>query len=65
VSNPPADKHPARVPKPANDNEPVSGRLRAEVLIPANSPITRVEIEVFAVLLDDWDWAAANDNEEP
>ena len=63
MSSPRAAKPPAKV--PANDNEPLSGHLRAEVLIPTDSPIMRVEIEVFAALLDDWDWAVANDNEEP
>ena len=46
---------------PANDND---ARLRAIVLIPANSPITQVEIEVFSALIDDWVGLGANDNEE-
>jgi hypothetical protein len=29
-------------------------KLRSEVLIPKDSPITQVEIEVFAARLDDW-----------
>jgi hypothetical protein len=48
-------------PVPANDND---SRLRAVVLIPANSPVTQVEIEVFSALLEGWDGLAANDNEE-
>jgi len=31
-----------------------SRRMRARVLIPKDSSITRIEIEVFAALLDDW-----------
>ena len=59
VSHLPQD--PPRVrPKHANDNEP---RLRIEVLIPEDSPITQAEIEVFAQLLDDWEAIAVNDNE--
>ena len=30
-------------------------RLRAKVLISKDSPITPIEIEVIAALLDDWD----------
>jgi hypothetical protein len=52
-------------PKPANDNKPQLADLCSEVLIPADLPITQVEIEVFAALLDDWSGIAANDNEEP
>jgi hypothetical protein len=29
-------------------------RMRAEVLIPKDSPVTQIEIEVIAALLDDW-----------
>ena len=50
-------------PKPANDNCPAN--MAAEVLIPSDLPLTQTEIEVFAVLLDDWPAAPANDNEEP
>jgi hypothetical protein len=50
-------------PKPANDNGPVD--MAAEVLIPSDLPLTQTEIEVFALLLDDWPDAPANDNEEP
>ena len=50
---------------PANDNEPCPGRMRAVVMIPKDSPITQVEIEVIAFLLDDWSAIAANDNEDP
>jgi hypothetical protein len=48
---------------PANDNCPAN--MAAEVLISSNLPLTQTEIEVFAVLLDDWPDAPANDNEEP
>ncbi len=60
--------HPAgkdvALPRPANDNGPRPRELRAEVLIPADLPITRAEIEVFAALIDDLGVLAANDNEE-
>ncbi len=59
----PVSERPRRVSRPANDNEPAPTKLRAEVLIPANSPITLVEIEVFAALIEDWSALAANDNE--
>jgi hypothetical protein len=52
------------IPAPANDNESRPRKLTAVVLIPADSPITQVEIEVFSALLDDWASLAANDNEE-
>jgi hypothetical protein len=29
--------------------------MRAKVLIPADLPVTQIEIEVLAALLDDWD----------
>jgi hypothetical protein len=29
--------------------------IRAEVLIPANLPVTQIEIEIMAALLDDWE----------
>jgi hypothetical protein len=61
----PPGKKPASFQRPANDNEPPSGRMRAIVTIPKDSPITQVEIEVFSALLDDWTAIAANDNEEP
>jgi len=59
--------HPPRkrvipLPEPANDNR-LSQRLRAKVLIPKDLPITQMEIEVFALLLDDLAGLAANDNE--
>jgi hypothetical protein len=50
------------VPEPANDNG-LAGGIRAEVLISKDSPITQMEIEVFALLLDDLVNLAANDNE--
>ena len=51
------------LPSPANDNADI-GKLRAKVLIPKNLPVTQVEIEVFALLLDDLADLAANDNQE-
>ena len=30
-------------------------RMRAKVLIPKDSPVTQIEIEVIAALLDDWE----------
>jgi hypothetical protein len=54
----------APVPEPANDNPSPPGGMRAIVMSPKDSPIMQVEIEVFALLLDDWDGIAANDNEE-
>ncbi len=62
MSVPPISKGVRRLPKPANDNEPVSTKLRADVLIPANLPVTQVEVEVFAKLLDFL--SVANDNAE-
>ena len=64
MSVPLIHKRKGRLPKPANDNEPQTSPLRSEVLIPADLPITLVEIEVFAVLIDDLTALAANDNEE-
>jgi hypothetical protein len=32
-------------------------KLRAQVLIPKDSPIAQIEIEVLAALLDDWESA--------
>jgi len=61
--NPSHPRHQARLPCPANDNPRRTGALDVEVLIPADSPITQAEIEVFAALLDDWDSLADNDNE--
>jgi hypothetical protein len=58
-------KKPGSLQKPANDNKRRSGDMFAIVTIPKDSPILQVEIEVFALLLDDWDGIAANDNEEP
>ena len=51
------------LPKPANDNEGL-GQLRAEVLLSRDLPITQVEIEVFALLIEDLSGLAANDNED-
>ena len=61
----PADREGAiPLPTPANDDRRAGG-LRAKVLIPRDLPVTQVEIEVFALLLDDLAGLAANDNEEP
>lgn len=49
------------LPIPANENIP---RIRAEILIDIDIPVTQAEIEVFACLLDDWGGIAANDNLE-
>ena len=50
------------LPEAANDNG-LAERIREEVLIPKDLPITQMEIEVFAVLLDDLASLVANDNE--
>jgi hypothetical protein len=44
-------------PDPRTSTTGVSGKtpLRAVVRIPANLPVTQVEIEVIASLLDDWE----------
>ena len=34
--------------------------LRANVLISKDSPVTQIEIEVIAALLDDWDMMESN-----
>ncbi len=61
----PADHESAiPLPTPANDNGDI-GRMRAKVLIPKDLPVTQVEIEVFALLLDDLADLAANYNQEP
>ena len=61
----PADHESAiPLPKPANDVGG-TGKLQVKVLIPKDLPVTIVEIEVFALLLDDLADLAANDNEEP
>jgi len=65
MSTPRVPRHTARPPVPANDNKTRHDDLRAEVLIPQDLPVTQAEIEVFAVLLDDWDSPAGNDNEGP
>lgn len=60
----PADHESAiPLPKPANDDGG-TGKLRAKVLIAKDLPVTQVEIEVFALLLDDLADLAANDNQE-
>lgn len=41
-----------------------NAKLRAEVLIPRDSPIIQVEIEVIATLLDDWDNILAESGRE-
>ena len=65
MSTPRVPRRAARLPVPANDNKPQHSGLRADVLIPQDLPVTQAEIEVFAVLLDDWDCPAGNDNEGP
>lgn len=61
----PADREgPIPLPTPANDDGD-TGKLRAKVLIPKDLPVMQVEIEVFALLLDDLAGLAANDNEVP
>ena len=60
----PADREGAiPLPAPANDHGG-DGKLRAKMLIPKDLPVTQVEIEVFALLLDDLAGLVANDNEE-
>jgi hypothetical protein len=39
-------------------------RLRARVLIPKSSPVTQIEIEVIAALLDDWESMASGISQE-
>ena len=63
MSSPRTHKVLVGLPKPANDNE-APGRLRAEVLLPNDLPITQVEIEVFAILIEDLSVLPVNDNEE-
>lgn len=65
MSGPPVPTRGTRLPRPANDNKSRPDALRAEVLIPKEIAITQSEIEVFAILLDDWEGLAANDNEGP
>ena len=65
MSTPRVPRHPTRLPAHANDNKSPQGDLRSEVVIPQDLPVTQAEIEVFAMLLDDWDSPADNDNEGP
>lgn len=51
---------PVSRPKPVRK----SPKLRAEVLIPGDSPIIQAEIEVIAALLDDWDSLLAESDRE-
>ena len=61
----PADHESAiPLPTPANDVGG-TGKLQVNVLIPKDLPVTQVEIEVFALLLDDLADLAANYNQEP
>ena len=53
-----------RLPKPANDYARRDKRLSVVVRIPQDLPIQRVEVEVFAQLLDSLEQLAANDNQE-
>jgi len=52
-----------RLPPGSNDNEPQNSGLRVKVAIPDDIPVTQVEIEVFAAVLDSWPEVPANDNE--
>ena len=54
----------ARLPPFSNDNEPQNSGLKVKVAIPDDIPVTQVEIEVVAALLDSWSETPANDNEE-
>jgi hypothetical protein len=64
MKRPPKRGSDSHLPSPANENTPDSVMFRVQVLIPRDLPLTQTEIEVFALLLDDWDGLAANDNEE-
>ena len=64
MSQNPPDKSPPGLPIPANDNRR-KAPLRAVVDIAPEIPVQRVEVEVFAALLDDLKLLAANDNQEP
>jgi len=64
MSTPPI-KAPPGLPKPSNDNRKDSQPLRVIANIPQSLPIQRVEVEVFASLLDDLLSLVANDNPEP
>lgn len=63
VRRPSGHQNPARLPNPANDNGR-GVRLRAKVLVPKDLPVTQMEIEVFALLLDDLKGLVTNDNED-
>jgi hypothetical protein len=58
----PKKSRPMPLPVAANDNRR-DRKMRATVLMPADLPVTQIEIEVFALLLDDLLGLAANDNE--
>lgn len=65
MSRPPEREAAIRLSQPANDHGTAgAGKLRAKVLIPRDLPVTQMEIEVFALLLDDLKDFAANDNGE-
>jgi hypothetical protein len=53
---------PPRLPTPANDNRKSGKPLRAVMRFPPVLPVQRVEVEVFAALLDDLKALVANDN---
>ena len=53
-----------RLPVAANDNGSQRLRLKPIVLVPANLPILRCEVEVIAALLEGSLAIPANDNEE-
>lgn len=64
MSNPPI-KTSQSLPRPSNDNRKPSKSLRVITNIPPSMPVQRVEVEVFASLLDDLQSLVANDNPEP
>jgi len=59
---PPPHRRATPLPEPANDNGKTR-RIRADVLIASDLPVSQTEIEVFALLMDDLASLAANDNE--
>ncbi len=65
MSAPPRKLGTVRLPTPANDNIGPTKPLRMEVRIPQSLAVQRVEVEVFASLVDDLVALVANDNKEP
>ena len=63
VSRERAPKNPRQISLPVAANDSGRGRrMRAKVLMRKDLPVTQIEIEVFALLLDDLGDLAANDN---